>query len=1247
MAFDSPIGFTTYYNLKKFALSANPGADALNDNLDAIDTAINEKEDVISFNYPLSRSGDIVSLLINNTNLKLISNALNTIQDIAVSSNVQFAKQGIGGSAPSVTYISKIYGSENITGDLVVDGNLTINGDTVVLNAYELDVEDKNIVLGNVVSPTDTTANGGGISLLGATTKSIIYDSTYQNWTSSEHVNVASGKSYKVNNTIVIDSSRNFSGVGITLSGLIDQNGTGTNTFNGALSSDTFVSGYFGLGWKLWNDSAGANGELDNLVIRNFLRTHIFQKDIVRATNGYLFISDVSEIIAESATTDANKYIYCKENVFQVGDILWYKDVADDGSVISGIKITVSALGGLVTLPGGGTKTGYRVTYTLNSGSGTFKAGGTIVRVGSSVAGRQGSIYFDASSSLSPFMDIYDGVISWSDFQSIDKIVLRAGKLDGITDLEFGSLSGYGLYTNKGYFTSDVIISGVGVGMLNGMTALFHFDDSVLDSFSGVKPVYNGTFAETSYGLITSSGGGIVATRGSGKFGGGIAVEEGTTNTGANTLFTSSTSWTNYVTSSATGTRTFNTLTGDVFYKTGLRLTKTDAGAGRWGVYQTNAAWNNAQHTFTFRFKIASKSAGALLTFASGIATLLQLDLSSYDLNTWYAYTVTTSSANDSRYIAIQNAPADVLITAFQAEAKAYATSYCEGTRAAGTLEYNGIITPSSFSIKTNIYVDFNKSQTSGRLFEISKDTNNRLFVAWNVLNTLNFTLRKSGSDLFIRNSSAVTIAAGWHEFNIVFNGSSYELFVDSISYASANISTQIDSDWTLKLGYGAGGFYSNTIHDELAIFNRTLTAKEIQKIYYSNQPFNESSGMTYISGNHIKTGILTSENWISLTSGSAFDLNKGYLELNNGTTNLFKFDSSNATAKISAFDFTDKLLSNSTYGINFGDYTNFIPAANTTWLGARDISGTIYRDFIMFGSSTSIYSQMVTAGGKIQARWTNGTLLAAIGDLSYSLTDPGNGFGFILKNGGDILFKVATDENRISAFSFDKDKLYVSTDFVLDATNKKWYFNNKNTYSVTTAGIFMGLDSGVYKFNVGNATKYIKWDGSNLDTAGATITGGILQTATSGQRIIINGTTNIMSFYPSTLVYPIKLWAQEFSSSYTVLEAINDNTTTYFRVGTGVDANSRVYVLAAYQNSQIIVTGDNNSHNVILNAGASSAYISINGSQVLGTRQTGWTTSSGTANKGTFNADSATLLATSQRVKALEDVMRAHGLIN
>lgn len=80
--------------------------------------------------------------------------------------------------------------------------------------------------------------------------------------------------------------------------------------------------------------------------------------------------------------------------------------------------------------------------------------------------------------------------------------------------------------------------------------------------------------------------------------------------------------------------------------------------------------------------------------------------------------------------------------------------------------------------------------------------------------------------------------------------------------------------------------------------------------------------------------------------------------------------------------------------------------------------------------------------------------------------------------------------------------------------------------------------------------------------------------------------------------------------------------------------------------------------------SGNVSVSYKVSGIQVVGARQTGWTASAGTPNKSAFNADltftvgaiysqsevqaiASALVAERQRTKALEDVMRTHGLIN
>jgi len=102
-------------------------------------------------------------------------------------------------------YVSKTNaGTETMTGSLVVGGDLTVNGTTTTINTTEVLVEDKNIVLGNVTSPTDATADGGGITLLGATNKTFNWVDATDAWTSSENIDIADTKSYSMNGTAVL-----------------------------------------------------------------------------------------------------------------------------------------------------------------------------------------------------------------------------------------------------------------------------------------------------------------------------------------------------------------------------------------------------------------------------------------------------------------------------------------------------------------------------------------------------------------------------------------------------------------------------------------------------------------------------------------------------------------------------------------------------------------------------------------------------------------------------------------------------------------------------------------------------------------------------------------------------------------------------------------------------------------------------------------------------------------------------------
>jgi len=130
---------------------------------------------------------------------------------------------GAGVTADAVATLSNktlaapvITGGVGITGTTTITGDLTVTGTTTNINTTNLVIEDKNIVLADVDTPTDVTANGGGITLTGATNKTLNWVSSTSAWTSSEHLNLASGKSYYANGTLLKDVSETLTNKTLT-----------------------------------------------------------------------------------------------------------------------------------------------------------------------------------------------------------------------------------------------------------------------------------------------------------------------------------------------------------------------------------------------------------------------------------------------------------------------------------------------------------------------------------------------------------------------------------------------------------------------------------------------------------------------------------------------------------------------------------------------------------------------------------------------------------------------------------------------------------------------------------------------------------------------------------------------------------------------------------------------------------------------------------------------------------------------
>lgn len=118
-----------------------------------------------------------------------------------------------------------------------IAGDLVVNGTTTTINSTTVTVDDLNIVLGSVTTPTNSTANGGGITVAGGVDgdKTWNWVSSTSSWTSSENIDLASGKVLKIAGTQVLSASQ-YTGNASTAT-------TSTNVAGGAAGSLVYQSG--------------------------------------------------------------------------------------------------------------------------------------------------------------------------------------------------------------------------------------------------------------------------------------------------------------------------------------------------------------------------------------------------------------------------------------------------------------------------------------------------------------------------------------------------------------------------------------------------------------------------------------------------------------------------------------------------------------------------------------------------------------------------------------------------------------------------------------------------------------------------------------------------------------------------------------------------------------------------------------------------------------------------------------------
>ena len=372
----------------------------------------------------------VVDVSADTTNKITAANLFRTLPDgTAAAPALAFSSDAANGVylAGTDTVGISTGGTQRVTvdgsGNVTISGDLTVSGATTTVESTTVTIDDKNLELGSVATPTDSTADGGGITLKGATDHTIIWTNSTDSWDFSEHVSIASGKEFRIAGTKVLDATSLGSAVvsssltsvgtltGLTVSGNVDLGdnnelllGTGddlklfhdgTNSeinnetgnlliANKANDADVVIQSDNGSGGiTTYVRCDGSNGEVR---LYHYGTEKLNTKsDGVDITGELQVSSGTTDVVADFASSDANAWIQIRDNsttdtavmVGAVGDDLRFRAGSNEAARITSagrLGIGTSAPASLLNISAssGGDTSGLRITRT-DSGGGDWR----------------------------------------------------------------------------------------------------------------------------------------------------------------------------------------------------------------------------------------------------------------------------------------------------------------------------------------------------------------------------------------------------------------------------------------------------------------------------------------------------------------------------------------------------------------------------------------------------------------------------------------------------------------------------------------------------------------------------------------------------------------------------------------------------------------------------------------------------------------------------------------------------------
>lgn len=364
------------------------------------------------------------------------------------SFNVLISGGGGAAAGSTATYVSYELTDEinaRITGDTY--NYSLITGETAARIAADAELEasidsildNKNSFTGNTfhyLTNTDTGIN-------------IFLNSTQGTRINSNEIGIPNNATFLINTftggTGNVNIGRSGTGT-VTINNILTV--TGQANFYEDLQSESYTPGYAGNGWKLDESSSEYNLEVDNLRVRNKLSAYELEINELNTVGGGLVISPANgTAYSISGTT---RIIFDTNGgadpiQFQIDDVI-------KAQIWTGAGID-SYLGRVINVHQSSTL-GQAYIDVINI-DGTPYDGAHLVQFGNTGAtDRQSLIYLTSMEDNSPWIALYTGLTSGS---TTGKEVVRIGNLSGVTDSNWGDLTGYGLYADNVYLRGHLM----------------------------------------------------------------------------------------------------------------------------------------------------------------------------------------------------------------------------------------------------------------------------------------------------------------------------------------------------------------------------------------------------------------------------------------------------------------------------------------------------------------------------------------------------------------------------------------------------------------------------------------------------------------------------------------------------------------------------------------------------------------------------------------------------------------------